>query len=569
MAHGLLIEIGIAVVVATGFGLVARVLRQPLLLGYIAAGILIGPTEGFGWITPEGIESIAELGLILLLFMVGLEIDLKKLRESGASVATAGIGQFVLCVALGLAAAPVVAPHLTGGYGAIYLAVSCALSSTMIVVKLLHDRSELDTLPGRLTLGILVFQDIWAILFLAIQPELADPALSVLGLQLAKGVGLITAALLVSKHLLPAIFRTMSTQPELLVLGALGWCFTLVLGASGLGLSMEIGALVAGVALSTFPYSLDVTSKVISLRDFFITLFFVALGTQVARPDLATLGIAALLTAFVVGSRLMTITPLLLWRGMGVRASVLPAVNLAQVSEFSLVIVTLGVQLGHVGPALLSTIVWALTLSAVLSSYLIANGHGIQLRIGRLLAGFGVREVAHAEEGSATVGREIMFLGFHRQSSSLLHELLEADPALRERIAVVDFNPETREALAARGITTIYGDIGQMDLLQHAGIDAASVVISSVPDSVLVGVTNQRLLQAVRSINSRARVITIAETFAAFRQHDQEGAAFVYLPRLMGADRVVGVIREALAGDVAPARQRVREMVMGRREVLG
>ena len=569
MEHGLLIDIGIAVVVATGFGIVARLLKQPLLLGYIAAGILIGPTEGFGWITPEGIESIAELGLILLLFMVGLEIDLKKLRQSGASVATAGIGQFVLCVALGLAAAPVVAPHLTGGYGAVYLAVSCALSSTMIVVKLLHDRSELDTLPGRLTLGILVFQDIWAILFLAVQPELADPSLSVLGLQLVKGVGLIAAALLVSKHLLPSVFRTMSAQPELLVLGALGWCFTLVLGASGLGLSMEIGALVAGVALSTFPYSLDVTSKVISLRDFFITLFFVALGTQVTRPDLATVGIAALLTAFVVVSRLLTITPLLLWRGMGVRASVIPAVNLAQVSEFSLVIVTLGVQLGHVGPALLSTIVWALTLSAVLSSYLIANGHEIQLWIGRVLGRFGVRDVTHADEEVRALGREIMFLGFHRQSSSLLHELLDADPSLRDRIAVVDFNPETREALTAHGITTIYGDIGQMDLLHHAGIESAEVVISSVPDSVLVGVTNQRILQAVRSINRHARVITVAETFATFRQHDQGGAAFVYLPRVMGVERVVAVIREALRGDVAVARQAVRDLVTGRREVLG
>jgi Kef-type K+ transport system membrane component KefB len=569
MEHGLLVDIGIAVVVATGFGIVARLLKQPLLLGYIAAGILVGPTEGFAWITPEGIESISELGLILLLFMVGLEIDLKKLRESGASVATAGIGQFVLCVALGLAAAPVVAPHLTDGYGALYLAVSCALSSTMIVVKLLHDRSELDTLPGRLTLGILVFQDIWAILFLAVQPELADPSVTVLAVQVVKGIGLITAALLLSRYLLPAVFRTMSAQPELLVLGALGWCFALVLGASGLGLSMEIGALVAGIALSTFPYSLDVTSKVISLRDFFITLFFVALGTQVTRPDLSTLGIAALLTAFVVVSRLMTITPLLLWRGMGVRASVVPAINLAQVSEFSLVIVTLGVELGHVGPALLSTIVWSLTLSAVLSSYLITNAHAIQLRLGGVLARFGVREVAHADDAAEAMGREIMFLGFHRQSSSLVHELLAADPSLRDRIAVIDFNPETRDALAANGITTIYGDIGQMDLLHHAGIEAAEVVISSVPDSVLVGVTNQRLLQAVRSINRHARVITIAETFATFRQHDAAGAAFVFLPRLMGVDHVVRVVRDALTGDVAAARQAIRELVTGRREVLG
>jgi Kef-type K+ transport system membrane component KefB len=564
----LLTEIAVAVVAATLFAMVARALRQPLLLGYIAAGIIVGPTEGFGWIAPENIAPISELGLILLLFMVGLEIDLRKLRAAGSAVAAAGIGQFLLCVGLGLAILPSLAPRLMGGYGGIYLAVSCAISSTMIVVKLLYDKSELDGLPGRLTLGILVFQDIWAILFLALQPQLASPAVSVLLLQLLKGTAVVVAALLTSRYALPVLFRSMSTRPELLVLGALAWCFALVLVSAGLGLSKEMGALIAGVALSTFPYSLDVTSKVVSLRDFFITLFFVALGTQIPRPDAGTIGVAVLLALFVVASRLLTITPLLLWRGMGIRGSVVPAVNLAQISEFSLVICTLGVRLGHIGTPMLSTIVWTLTLTSVFSTYLIGANHEIYLAVAPVLRRLGLHDARAVDEARARRGREIMFLGFHRQASSLLHEMLLRDPTLAPRIAVIDFSPETREGLEARGVTCIYGDVSHIDTLRHAEVDRAQVVLSTVPDAVLKGTDNVRLLQAVRGMNPTARVVVTSDRWDVARRLDRDGAAFVFIPRLMGVEQLADVAIAALEGDVAIQRREVRARVSARREVL-
>ncbi len=568
MPHGLLSDIGVAVVAATACAILARALKQPLLLGYIAAGILVGPTEGFGWIAPENITPISELGLILLLFMVGLEIDLRKLRDAGAAVATAGVGQFALSVALGLLVMPLLAPSLVAGYGALYLAVSCAISSTMIVVKLLYDKSELDGLPGRLTLGILVFQDIWAILFLALQPELATPSVGVLALQLLKGSTVVAAALLSSRYLLPVLFRAMSTRPELLVLGALAWCFTLVLVSGALGLSKEMGALVAGVALSTFPYSLDVTAKVVSLRDFFITLFFVALGTQIVRPDVATIVTALLLSLWVVVSRLLTITPPLLLNRMGIRGAVVPAVNLAQISEFSLVICTLGVRLGHVGTPMLSTIVWTLAITSVLSTYAILHNHRLYLAVAPWLRRLGLRDDRSDDAERPRHGREIMFLGFHRQASSLLHELLQRDPALADRIAVVDFNPETREALARVGVSCIYGDVSHLDSLQHAEVDRAQVVISTITDSVLKGTDNHRLLRTVRGMNPTARVIVTADTWALARRLDNEGAAFVFIPRLMGVQQLADVVVAAVEGDVAVQRREVRALVTERREVL-
>ena len=154
----------------------------------------------------------------------------------------------------------------------------------MIVVKLLYDKSELDTAAGRITLGILVFQDIWAILFLALQENLHDPAPAILLISLAKGIAVVAFSLLTSRYVLPVLFRSIAKVPELLLIGALAWCFFVVLVSSELGLSREMGALVAGVSLSTFPYALDVTAKVTTLRDFFITLFFVSLGTKIGRP---------------------------------------------------------------------------------------------------------------------------------------------------------------------------------------------------------------------------------------------------------------------------------------------
>jgi len=242
------------------FAFIAKWLKQPLLLGYVLAGVVIGSTQGFGWITgPEEIETISELGLILLLFMIGLEIDLKKLRKSGAGVIGAGVGQFVICAGLGLAFAPLLGFHLgPGKFEPLYLAVCVALSSTMIVVKLLYDKFELDTLPGRITLSILVFQDIWAILFLAIQPNLQDPSPLVLVISLAKGAGLVAFAMLASRYVLPPLFRWVAMFPEIVLVSAVSWCFVVCWAAMQAGFS----AAMVRISASEIPCSRQSWTKI-------------------------------------------------------------------------------------------------------------------------------------------------------------------------------------------------------------------------------------------------------------------------------------------------------------------
>lgn len=564
-------QIALAIVAATVFAYVARLLRQPLILGYIAAGVVIGETEGLGWIDAHTIEPIAHLGLILLLFMIGLEIDLKKIRRSGKAVALTGSMQFVICVALGLLVMPLLGFTLGHGrFDALYLAIAAALSSTMIVVKILYDKEELDTLSGQITLGVLVFQDLYAILFLAIQPNLADPQISTILISAVKVVAVVSFALIVSRYILPRLFHSMAQVPELLVIGALAWCFFVVLLSEKLGLSKEMGALVAGVSLSTFPYNLDVVAKVVSLRDFFITLFFVTLGAQIARPSAAVIGTSLIISAFLVVSRLLSISPVLYALRYGQRISLIPAINLGQMSEFSLVICTLGLGFGHIDQGVMSVVVLTLVITSVASTYALTYNYEIFNFVRPLLRRLGLHDLDMDEThgAEAVPHRDVLFLGFHREASSILYELLKLNPHMSQRVGIVDFNPETKRKLDALGIPAMYGDISHTDTLHHADIHDAEVLISTLPDGILKGTSNLRLLRQLKSIATHARLIVTSERLDEAVELYEEGAHYVILPRLMNAHQVAQLIEMAALGDVEVERAQALQLLRERNEVL-
>ena len=561
----ILLQIAIAIVAATLGGLLAKVLRQPLILGYLIAGVVVGPLEGFGYIDAHDIEPIAELGLILLLFMIGLEIDLRKLAATGGATVAVGIGQFAICVLLGLGFAPIIGFE---GIDAIYIAVAAALSSTMIVVKLLYDKAELDTGPGRITLAILVFQDLWAIAFLALQPSLQDPDVVILLFSLLKGAGLVAFAFLMSGWVLPPVFRTAAKSPELMLIGALGWCFLMVFASAELGLSREMGALIAGVSLSTFPYNLNVIAKVISLRDFFLTLFFVTLGAQIPAPSGDILVAALALSAFLILSRFVSITPILHLMKQGNRVAFIPALNLSQISEFSLVICTLGIGYGQISEDVRVVVILTFAITSVLSTYALTYNYQIFRALNPILKRIGLRDLDHEGERSADEDHEIVLLGLYRDGSSLIHELLTRDPLMRSRLAVIDFNPNVKERLDQLGVHAIYGDISHRDTLHHAEIEHAKVLISSIPDAMLRGTSNARLLEELRSLAPRAVHIVTADDFGLAKELYEQGAGFVYIPRLMGAGELAEVVATAMYGNLSEVRSAARAALENRLEVL-
>jgi Kef-type K+ transport system membrane component KefB len=555
-------------------GLLAHFFKQPLILAYLVGGFIIGPF-GTGLVESEmSISTISELGLIFMLFMIGLEIDLKKIVRAGRVILFAAGGQLIGGCLLGVAFFMAIGLPLAGGkFDALYLCIACALSSTVVIVKVLYEKRELDTLPGRITLGILVLQDIFAILFLAVQPSLADLQISVILLSIGRVGVLVATALALSRYVLPHLFHQIARRPELVLLGALAWCFLIGEIAERLHLSREMGSLVAGVSLSTFPYALDVTAKVTTLRDFFITLFFVALGMTIPIPNVSVIGLALVIAAFTVVSRVITtFTPLYLMK-QGLRASLLPALNLAQISEFSLVVIQTGISAGHIDTKTSSAVSFAFVILAVLSTFAMTRSDQItRLLIGPLKR-IGIRDLDHGQEegghaASHGEARRIVILGFFRTASALLSEIERQNKSLLDQISVVDFNPNVFRTLVERGLHVIYGDISNVDTLTHAGVGRAEIIILSVPDSLLKGANNEKLVRHVRSINPTAKIISTADLLGDVSDIYAAGADYVTVPRLSDAHELFAVINAADQSLLPAKRSELDVQLAERREVL-
>ncbi len=573
----LLWSIGICVAAAALLALIGWRLRQPLILAYLVTGVVIGPHVGLNIVTNQAsIATVAEIGLILLLFIIGLEIDLKKLASAGAPVLLTGALQVPICVALGLVFFSLIGVRVVqGDFSLLYLAACMSLSSTLVVVKLLYDKFELDTLPGRITLGVLVIQDLWAVGMIAVQPNLVKPDLLPLAFSLWKGALLVVGGLALSKYVLPHLFRAVAKAPELVLVTALAWCFFLAGIASYIGLSREMGALIAGVSLSTFPYNLDVVAKAVSIRDFFVTLFFVALGMQITVPSLHVVEVALAASAFVILSRL-SVVPILYGLRLGHRASLLPAINLAQVSEFSIVIASLGLARNQISPDVLTIVIITFAITSVASTYMINSSHGIQRVMSAWLKLLQIRDLDSAtnvQERSEARHETLVFLGFFRDASSILHEFErheepgEAKEFL-SKILVIDFNPSVMRELRVRGISCIYGDVAHADTLRHAGIEGAELVVSSITDDILRGTSNLRLLKNIRANCPKAKVMLTTEHIPQALHFYEAGADFVYLPRLHSAPQIARILKQGLADGFERVRAEEIEHLSQRREVL-
>jgi Kef-type K+ transport system membrane component KefB len=572
MEHSALTDIAICIVVAWLFGVVAQVLRQPVLLGYLIAGYAIGPS-GFGWVTDEkSVESIAAIGLILLLFVIGLEIDLKRVFGSGRAIAVTGLVQILGTFGLGILVFRGLGFPLGGGrFDALYLAVGAVVSSTVIAVKILTDRRELDTLAGRISIGLSVIQDIAVIIFLGVQPALSNPSFGVILLTFAKIAALIGIALGASRYVLPTLFHRIATLPELVVVGSLAWCFIIAALAHSLGLSREMGALVAGSAISTFPYHLDVAAKVTSLRDFFITLFFVGLGLTIPPPELRPFGIAVLVVGFIVVSRFLTVMVPLRLVGMGNRVGFLTSLNLLPLSEFALVIAALGIQSQHVDRSVFAPLVDAFFILAVLGSYGINWSdrlfRRIEPRLRQLGLGDGSDDASVPATAHAPTG-DIFLLGFSWTASSLLEEIQRRAPELLPRLVVIDFNPEVHRRLKAAGVHAIWGDITQRDTLEHSGIKNARLVLCTLANTVLRGANNLRLVETVRRLNPDAAIVAHAELLTDVARLKAAGASHVNVSRLHDAEEFLAVIQAADKSLLEDMFTRLETRLAGRHEVI-
>jgi Kef-type K+ transport system membrane component KefB len=548
--HHLLFDIGVAVMAATILGLSAHWLRQPILLGYLLAGALIGPKIGFHFVHEDSIETISEIGLVLLLFIIGLELKPKELLAAGKQLLVTGFGQFPINALLGVGVFALLGYGLGGpNSDGLYLALLTGMSSTAIVVKLLYDKGELDTLPGRLTLGVLVVQDIYAIFILAFQPNFANPTLGPILKALGGTVGLMVGGFVVSRFVLRWVFTSIAKTPEMVLAVSIGWCAAVAGTAIWLGLSKEMGALVAGLSIAAFPYSIHVTAKTLPLRDFFMTLFFVSLGMKIAAPTMSLLWPVLLVVAFTVLSRFVSVYPLIAMTGGGRRAAFVSSINLAQISEFSLVIAALGVTYGHIKQDTVNIVLYAMAITAVLSSYGIRYSHGLYLALDALLrrlrGGAAACEPDQAKAHGADC--QIAILGYHRGARALVDAMEKLSPELLKRTLVIDFNPVVLEEIRARGIACLFGDISSLDTLHHANLHEAKLVLSTIPDMLLKGTDNLGLVRLCKAVAPHATIVATADDATHEKRLRAEGALIVARPHELMGEWLARMVAQAMA----------------------
>jgi len=554
-ASMLLVQIAFCVASAGLLAFIVNMLRLPLILGYILGGILVGPI-GLDIVHSQAdIQDMSSLGLVFLLFMIGLELDVSEIMKMGRVVIGTGLLQFPLCAGVmtaifsGFEAAGL--SWGSGQYAALYVGTPCAISSTMIVVKLLSEHAQMDTSPGRLTIGILIFQDIWAIIVLAIQPDMANPKILGLLKTFATIFGLIIVALLYAKFVMPAIFVFTSRSIELMLIISLAWCFFMCCLATlpFIGLSMELAALISGVALATFPYSAEFIGKIKYIRDFFIILFFVGLGMQIPVPTVEAVGKAVLVALVVVLFRWLGIFGVAMILRSGHRLAALATINLSQVSEFALVICSLGMSFGHINEETLTIVIWSFAILAITSSYMIEYNYavyGALCRCCRRLLG-GKRKgrgdnVDTHEEGGDHVDRNIVLLGFHKVAAMLIAHFEHHSPHLLAKVHVIDFHENIMPELRKRGVTCAYGDISSPDVLEHAHHGDVKLVISSIPDSLLCGVDNLRLLAVSKQVWPNADVIVTADNPKDASRLYHAGAEYVLRMAKLCAERLEALI---------------------------
>jgi Kef-type K+ transport system membrane component KefB len=474
----LLRSLGYILVAAAVVVVLAARLRVPSIVGYLAAGLLLGPVTGLLTVG-DAVHLIAEVGIALLLFLVGLELSLDKIRDVGRVAVLAGIGQVVFTAVGGLLIALVLGFTLTES---LFLGTALTFSSTVVVVKLLDQKAEIDSLYGRIAVGIFLVQDLVVIIALTFLSGLGNPeqlTASGVGAGLARAFGgmalLLGVALLAARYVLPRVFAWVAGSPEPMLIWSLCWCFLFVIGAEVLNLSLEIGAFLAGLSLAQLPYNHDLRRRVHPLMNFFLAVFFVSLAVQMEFGGAAQHAVSAVvLSLFVLIGNPFIFMLIIARAGYAERTSFLTSVTVAQISEFSFIFAALGLASGLIDQSILSLIgvVGVVTIAA--SSYMILYNHELYdiVRRAGLLRMFRARTDEDVEPSKRPVDHVIV-VGMNALGRRLVELLAERG----ETVVAVDTDPRKLEELPA---LTVLGSADYYSVMDEANLPGARLLISAL-----------------------------------------------------------------------------------------
>jgi Kef-type K+ transport system membrane component KefB len=527
-------QIAILLLIAALIGAVGRVLHQPLIISFIAVGILAGPNV-LGIVEVEGtVQLLSQLGIALLLFIVGLKLDLRVIRTLGVVAAATGLGQvfftsvvgYFLALALGF-----------DSVSALYIGVALTFSSTIIIVKLLSDKGEIEQLHGRIAIGFLIVQDIVVVIVMILLSAFgaAGPGQDLTGELVAVGVrGALFIAFIVMlvRWVLPPLLDRLARTPELLVLFGIAWAAALAAGGDMLGFSEEVGAFLAGVALASTPFREALATRLSTLRDFLLLFFFVELGALMDFGDAgAQLPAAIVLSAFVlIGNPIivMVIMGLMRYRR---RVSFLAGLTVAQISEFSLIFAALGVAVGHITNQTLGLITTVGVITIGLSTYMILGSQRLFEWLGPHLRVFERSTARDMDLADDRPCPKVIVFGLGRYGGHIVEELHAAGVP----VMGVDFDPYALAAVERLGVPTLYGDAEDPDLPATLPMDCAEWIVSTSPNVD----TSLAVLAALRHHRATARIAVTAHTHAAAELLEEAAADLLLRPFIDAGDEAV------------------------------
>lgn len=513
---------------------IVRVLKQPVVIGYILAGILISPFLIKFGATIEIIDVFSKIGIAFLLFIVGLHLNPKVIKEIGAQSLVVGLAQMILTFGLTF-----VISFFLLNFDVItssYIGIALAFSSTIIIMKLLSDKHQLDSLYGKLSIGILIIQDLVAVavlMFVSSTTYLNGSSFAFKGLLF--GGAVIVILFLLGFFVLPKVLKSVARSQELLFLFSICWCFLLAALFSYLGFSLEIGALLAGIILSLSPYSTEISSKIRPLRDFFIIIFFIILGLNIQISSLSSI----IYNAVIFSAIVLIVKPIILMTFMAMfkytkRTNFLLGITLGQISEFSLIVLTLGVAVGHISVEILYTLTLTLVITIFASSYMIIYSNKFYKKMYKFASLFERKRIKKSRKIKKYY--DSILFGYNRTGFSILKTLKK----LKKKYLVVDFNPDTITNLNKFRVPCLYGDVDDPELLNELPLDKVGLVVSTIPDFE----TNFLLIETIRLVNPDAVLICRAHTVDDALELYTKGADYVLTPHFLGGEHLSKIIRE-------------------------
>lgn len=533
-ADSIFTELSLVIAIAAGVALIMRLIKQPLMIGHILTGIIVGPSVLHLVKSPATIESFSNIGIALLLFIIGLGLNPRVIKEVGKVASLTGIIQVGLTSLVGWAGGRMLGLSQNES---LLLGLGLAFSSTIIILKILNDKKEQSRLYGKIAIGLLLIQDLLAmlaLLFVSSQQTTSGISFHQLSLLLAKGLLIAIPLFYVSSMILPKLHKLIAGSQEFLFLFGIGWGFGVAALFAKAGFSIEVGALLAGVALASLPYSQEMGARLRPLRDFFVIVFFISLGTRLGFGSFSHL-----LPIIIFGSLVaIIIKPLIVMTIIGFlgytkRTSFKAALATSQVSEFSLVLVILAAAKGLVPNSFVAGLTLIALITIAVSTYLMMYNDQLFLLIEKYLTLFEKRRT-HFEKDSLH-RYDMILLGYNKGG----HEFLKAFRALNKRFVVIDYDPEVIDTLEHQKVDFLYGDAMDIELLEEAGLDKSKLVVSTITDHA----TNLFLLQLLEKFNPHAIIILHAETVEqAFELYDL-GATYVILPHHIGSEKISSFIR--------------------------